>query len=237
MHIESAEAAQEAPVVISTPDLKYERRAARRGAKIVAGCDEAGRGPLAGPLVVSAVILNRWSIPDGLNDSKVLTPDVREELYEKIMRTATVAVVVAPPTVIKRLNILQASLWGMRQAVMSLPVKPDHVLIDGNIVPKEMPCGAEAIVGGDGRSVSIAAASIVAKVTRDRMCQIMHCEEPDYGFASHKGYSTPEHLSALSALGPGRHHRMDFQPCIEAARMRGGLSVTVAVEGMVVAAA
>jgi ribonuclease HII len=234
MDVESAEAAvPEAPVLIPTPDLKFERRAARRGCKIVAGVDEAGRGPLAGPVVVSAVILNRWSIPDGLNDSKVLEPEVREALFEKIVRSATVAVVVAPPAVIQRLNILQATLWAMRQAVLSLPVRPDHVLVDGNIVPKEMPCGAEAVVGGDGRSVSIAAASIVAKVTRDRMCQIMHCEEPDYGFANHKGYSTPEHLSALSMLGPCRHHRMDFQPCIEAARMR----TTVTVEGTAAAAA
>jgi ribonuclease HII len=238
MDVESAEStAQEAPVAIPTPDLRFERRAARRGAKIVAGVDEAGRGPLAGPVVVSAVILNRWSIPEGLNDSKVLDPEVREALFEKLIRSATVAVVVAPPAVIQRLNILQATLWAMRQAVLSLPTRPEHVLIDGNIVPKEMPCGAEAVIGGDGRSVSIAAASIVAKVTRDRMCQIMHCEEPEYGFASHKGYSTPEHLSALTALGPCRHHRMDFQPCIEAARIRSGASVSVTVEGTVVAAA
>ncbi len=233
MDIESAQTEQEAPVVISTPDLKFERRAARRGAKVVAGVDEAGRGPLAGPVVVSAVILNRWSIPDGLNDSKVLEPEVREALFEKLIRTATVSVVVAPPAVIQRLNILQATLWAMRQAILSLPVRPDHALIDGNILPKELPCGGEAVIGGDGRSVSIAAASIIAKVTRDRMCQIMHCEEPDYGFASHKGYSTPEHLTALAALGPGRHHRMDFQPCLEAARMR----TMVMVEGSVVEAA
>jgi ribonuclease HII len=237
MDIDSAQMPPDAAVALSTPDLKFERRAARRGCRIVAGVDEAGRGPLAGPVVVSAVILNRWSIPDGLNDSKVLEPQVREALFERIVRTATVAVVVAPPAVIQRLNILQATLWAMRQAVLSLPVAPDHVLIDGNIVPREMPCGAQAIVGGDGLSVSIAAASIVAKVTRDRMCQIMHCEEPEYGFASHKGYSTPEHLSALAALGPGRHHRMDFQPCIEAARVRSGVSISVTVEGTVVAAA
>lgn len=209
-----------APEPPPAPDLKYERRASRRGARVVAGVDEAGRGPLAGPVVVSAVILNRWSIPDGLNDSKVLPPDAREALYEKIMRTATVAVVVASPSVILRLNILQATLWAMRQAVMSLQLTPDHVLIDGNIVPKELPCGGEAVVGGDGKSVSIAAASIVAKVTRDRMCRIMHCEEPAYGFDGHKGYSTPEHLAALSTHGPGRHHRMDFAPCAEAARLR-----------------
>jgi ribonuclease HII len=206
--------------VLPPPDLKFERRAVRRGAKIVAGVDEAGRGPLAGPVVVSAVILNPRRIPDGINDSKQLTRDVREAIFEELMRKATVAIVVAPPAVIYERNILHATLWAMRQAVMSLPVRPDHVLIDGNIVPKELPCGGEAVVSGDARSLSIAAASIVAKVTRDRMCQIMHGEEPDYGFASHKGYSTPEHLTALSALGPGRHHRMDFAPCIEAARVR-----------------
>src|SRR5687768_11625770 len=119
MDSESAEAAApDAPAVISTPDLRFERRAARRGARIVAGVDEAGRGPLAGPVVVSAVILNRWSIPDGLNDSKVLEPEVREALFEKLIRTATVSVVVAPPAVIQRLNILQATLWAMRQAIL-----------------------------------------------------------------------------------------------------------------------
>lgn len=212
-------------VVLPTPDLKFERRAARRGAKVVAGVDEAGRGPLAGPVVVSAVILNTRRIPDGLNDSKLLDAEVREALFEKLMRSATVAIVIAPPALIARLNILQATLWAMRQAVLSLPIRPDHALIDGNMLPKEMPCGGETIVGGDGRSVSIAAASIIAKVTRDRMCQVMHGEEPDYGFAGHKGYSTPEHLAALSALGPGRHHRMDFAPCAEALRVRSSVVV------------
>ena len=108
----------------------------------------------------------------------------------------------------------------MRQAVLGLGVAPDHVLIDGNILPKELPCPAEAIVGGDGRSVSIAAASIIAKVTRDRMCQIMHGEEPHYGFDSHKGYAAPVHLAALSEHGPGRHHRLEFAPCAEALRLR-----------------
>jgi len=209
------------PIVVSTPDLKLERRALRRGARIVAGVDEAGRGPLAGPVVVGAVILNTRRIPEGLNDSKVLTHEVREALYEKIMRSATaVSVVVAPPDVIARLNILWATMWAMRQAIETLHLKPDHVLIDGNMLPKELPCHGEPIVGGDGRSLSIAAASIVAKVTRDRMCAIMHCEEPDYGFDGHKGYSTPEHLAALGTHGPGRHHRLAFAPCAEALRLR-----------------
>ncbi len=212
--------AADSPEPISVPDLRLERRAVRRGARIVAGVDEAGRGPLAGPVVVAAVILNNRRIPDGLNDSKVLTAEVREEIYEKLMRSATVSIAIAPPTVIARLNILQATLQAMRQALIGLTLRPDHALIDGKILPKELPCFGEAVIGGDGRSVSIAAASVIAKVTRDRMCRIMHCEEPDYGFDSHKGYSTPEHLAALSELGPGRHHRMDFAPCIEALRLR-----------------
>jgi ribonuclease HII len=119
------------------------------------------------------------------------------------------------------MNILQASLYGMRQAVLGLTVRADHVLVDGNMVPKNLPCSGQAIVGGDGKSVSIAAASIVAKVTRDRMCQIMHCEEPQFGFDSHKGYAAPVHLKALTEHGPGRHHRMDYAPCIEAQRIKG----------------
>ena len=168
----------------TVPDLAFERAAIRRGARVVCGVDEAGRGPLAGPVVVSAVILNHRRVPAGLNDSKQLTSLQREALYDKIMLVATVSIVVAPPTVIQRLNILQATLWAMRQAVLGLGVAPDHVLIDGNIVPRELPCPGQAIVGGDGRSVSIAAASIIAKVTRDRMCLIMHGEEPHYGFDS-----------------------------------------------------
>lgn len=207
-----------APAALAGPDLRLERRAVRRGAKVVAGVDEAGRGPLAGPVVVAAVILNTRRIPDGLNDSKQLTADAREAIYEKLMRSATVSVIVAPPLVISRLNILQATLWAMREALSSLPVRPDHALIDGNMLPKELPCFGETVIGGDARSCSIAAASVIAKVTRDRMCRIMHDDEPHYGFEGHKGYSTPEHLEALVRHGPGRHHRMDFAPCAEAAR-------------------
>ena len=212
----------ESPIVEppSGPDLAFERRAMRRGFKVIAGVDEAGRGPLAGPVVVAAVILNPRRVPAGLDDSKKLTAAFREELHEKLMATAIVSIAVAPPSVIARLNILQATLWAMRQAVLGLHVAPDHVLVDGNMLPKALPCGGEAVVGGDGRSLSIAAASIIAKVTRDHMCQIMHVDEPAFGFSGHKGYSTPEHLAALSAHGPGRHHRMDFAPCAEAMRVR-----------------
>jgi len=176
-------------------------------------------------VVVSAVVLNHRRVPPGLNDSKQLTADEREALYEKIMVSAVaVSVAVAPPKVIEELNILWASMWAMRQAVLNLPVKVDHVLIDGNTTPRDMLWPTETVIGGDARSVSIAAASIVAKVTRDRMCQIMDCEEPHFGFASHKGYSAPAHLKALTEHGPGRHHRMDFAPCAEAARLRAAVA-------------
>lgn len=210
----------DSPTPAPAPDLAFERAAIRRGARIVCGVDEAGRGPLAGPVVVSAVVLNHRRVPDGLNDSKVLTAAEREALYDKIMGSATVSIAVAPPAVIQRLNILQATLWAMRQAVLGLQLAPDHVLVDGNMLPRNLPCPGETIVGGDGRSVSIAAASIIAKVTRDRMCEIMHGEEPHYGFQSHKGYAAPVHLAALTEHGPGRHHRLDFAPCAQALRLK-----------------
>jgi ribonuclease HII len=209
------------------PDLYYERRAVRRrSATLVAGVDEVGRGPLAGPVVVAAVILNRRRIPDGLNDSKVLTAAARLALHDEIVRTSVVSVVSAPPSIIARINILHASLWAMRRAVMALPTAPDYLLVDGNTMPSGLPCPGEAVVGGDARSLSIAAASIVAKVTRDRMCEIMHCEEPQFGFAAHKGYSAAAHFRALEEHGPGRYHRMDFAPCVEAeTRRRTGIAI------------
>jgi ribonuclease HII len=214
------------PIEVPAPTLFYEKRAVRRGATIVAGVDEVGRGPLAGPVVVAAVILNRRRIPDGLNDSKQLTPDERARLHDEIVATSTVSVVAAPTSIIMDLNILWASMWAMRRAVMSLAIQPDYVLVDGNTLPKGMPYMTEKVVGGDALSLSIAAASIVAKVTRDRMCEIMHCEEPQFGFASHKGYSAPPHFRALETHGPGRYHRMDFAPCIEAdTRLKTGIVI------------
>src|SRR5262249_16953507 len=147
----------------TSPDLFFEKRAVRRGATIVAGVDEVGRGPLAGPVVVAAVILNRRRIPDGLNDSKLLTADAREALYEELLHSAPGSVVTAPISISAEINILHASLWAMRKAVMGLSLAPDHVLVDGNIVPKGLPCAGEAVIGGDAKSLSIAAASIVAK--------------------------------------------------------------------------
>jgi ribonuclease HII len=209
------------------PDLYFEKRAIkRRGATIVAGVDEVGRGPLAGPVVVAAVILNRRRIPDGLNDSKVLTAAAREALHDEILKTAIVSVAAAPPSIIAQINILHASLWAMRRAILALPTAPDYVLVDGNTLPSGLPCRAEAVVDGDAKSLSFAAASIVAKVSRDRMCEVMHCDEPHYGFDSHKGYSAREHFRALETHGPGRYHRMDFAPCIEAdTRLRTGIAI------------
>ena len=208
------------------PTLRFEKRAVRNGATLVAGVDEAGRGPLAGPVVVAAVILSRRRIPVGLIDSKVLSAERREALYEDVMASSIVSVVAAPTAIIAELNILHASLWAMRRAVLSLSIAPDHVLVDGNIVPKGLPCRGEAVIDGDALSLSIAAASIVAKVSRDRMCEIMHCEEPHYGFASHKGYSAAAHFRALETHGPGRYHRMDFAPCIEAdTRRKTGIMI------------
>ena len=194
------------------PDFSHEQMLLSRGARLVAGVDEAGRGPLAGPVVVAAVRLDPDRIPDGLNDSKKLTAEQREVLFEKIMATAEVAVVSAPPSDILSLNIRGATLAAMARAVRALPRAVDRVLVDGRDVPPGLPCPGLALIGGDGRSVSIAAASIVAKVMRDRMCAIMDCDAPHFGFSGHKGYSTAAHLAALDRHGPCRHHRAEFAP-------------------------
>ena len=151
------------------PDFSHEEMLMARGARYVAGVDEAGRGPLAGPVVVAAVRLDPQCIPEGLNDSKKLTEERREALYAEIMACADVAIVSAPPSDILALNIRGATLAAMARAVRALPRAADRVLVDGRDVPPELPCPGLALIGGDGRSVSIAAASIVAKVTRDRM--------------------------------------------------------------------
>ena len=209
------------------PDYTHELAAQARGARIVAGVDEAGRGPLAGPVVVSAVVLDPNNIPAGLNDSKKLSEEQREALFELIVVSgAIVSVVVAPPTIIASRNIRGATLGAMSQAVRGLSVAADRVLIDGRDIPPGLPCEGIALIGGDGRSVSIAAASIVAKVTRDRMCHIMDCDAPHFGFSAHKGYGTPQHLRALTDHGPCRHHRADFAPVAEA-RLRLTVGATV----------
>lgn len=197
---------------VGYPDFSHEQMLMARGARFVAGVDEAGRGPLAGPVVVAAVRLDPNRIPEGLNDSKKLTAEDRETLFEQIVATADVAIVSAPPSDILALNIRGATLAAMARAVRALPRQVHRVLVDGRDVPPGLPCPGLALIGGDGRSVSIAAASIVAKVTRDRMCQIMDCDAPHFGFGGHKGYGTAAHLAALDRHGPCRHHREEFAP-------------------------
>lgn len=200
------------------PDLFHEQTAVIDGARVVAGVDEAGRGPLAGPVVAAAVILDPDNTPDGLNDSKKLTEARREELFELLIGSAQVGFCAAPSHIVDTLNIRGATLWAMTQAVLALPVRPDVALIDGRDVPPGLPCPGRYVIGGDAQSLSIAAASIVAKVVRDRMCAIMDCGYPDFGFAKHKGYGTAVHIAALESLGPCEVHRHSFAPVLAARR-------------------
>lgn len=193
-------------------DFAFENAAHQRGARLVAGVDEAGRGPLAGPVVAAAVILDPARLPQGLADSKTLSAAQRERLFAEIMATADLAVGSADLDEIDRLNILHASLLAMERAVAGLPRPPDHVLVDGNRLPPGLKGRAEAIVKGDARSLSIAAASIVAKVTRDRIMVDLAQQFPGYGWEENAGYPTPGHLRALLDLGVSAAHRRSFRP-------------------------
>ncbi|WP_225764283.1 ribonuclease HII [Stenotrophomonas sp. Marseille-Q4652] len=182
--------------------------------RLVAGVDEAGRGPLAGPVAVAAVVFDpaRPRI-NGLDDSKQLTAARREVLYERIVERALAwHVVLMQVEEIDQLNIYQATMLGMRRAVEAVSHVADFARIDGNRLPKGLPCPAEAIVGGDAVDRSIMAASILAKVTRDRLMLELHQQHPEYGFDVHKGYATPAHLAALRTRGPCPHHRRSFAP-------------------------
>lgn len=179
----------------------------------IAGVDEAGRGPLAGPVVVAAVILDPLRPIAGLNDSKQLS-EARRAALDVEIRTRALAfhVVEVGIEAIDRHNILQATLIGMREALCGLAIAPDEALVDGNKLPKDLPCPARAIVDGDALVAEISAASILAKVHRDRLLVALDAEHPGYGFAAHKGYPTPEHLAALERLGPCAAHRRSFAP-------------------------
>jgi ribonuclease HII len=192
------------------PNFSRERKAIALG-KIVCGVDEAGRGPLAGPVIAAAVVLDPSRIPKGLNDSKQLNEAKREALFDAIMASASVGIGVVEAGVIDRINILQATLLAMRQAVMQLSHAPHLALVDGNRKPP-LPCDVETIIKGDGKCSSIAAASIIAKVTRDRMMLVLDAQYPLYGFSNHKGYGTEEHLAAIAAHGPCPLHRRSFSP-------------------------
>lgn len=177
----------------------------------IAGVDEAGRGPWAGPVVAAAVILDPNKIPASLDDSKVLDEEMRAHLYNRLMKCAHVGVAIADVERIDRDNILSATLWAMREAVAQLAVQPRLAIVDGNRAPR-LPMEARTIVKGDAKCVSIAAASIIAKVTRDRLMISLAREYPGYGFEKHKGYGTPEHQAAIDKLGVCAIHRRSFKP-------------------------
>lgn len=196
-----------APQAINRPNLHYE--SAYKGR--VCGVDEAGRGPLAGPVVAAAVILSPKTDISGLDDSKRLSPAKRERALNAILQNCQVGIGMAEPCEIDRVNILAASMIAMQRAVASLPDAPDAALIDGNRAPA-LPCQTLTIIKGDSKSLSIAAASIVAKVTRDRIMQSADLRYPGYGFAQNKGYPTAAHRARLIQAGPCSIHRYGFAP-------------------------
>lgn len=193
------------------PDLELERRLGG----CVAGVDEAGRGPWAGPVVAAAAILDSGRLPESLlnrlDDSKKLRPQLREDLFEELRVVADIGIGMAAPEEIDRIDILQATLQAMRRAVDSLPRPPDAALIDGNRAPP-LSCIVQTVIGGDGRCLSIAAASVAAKVTRDRLMAKLAQEHPGYGWERNAGYGTKQHREALERLGVTPHHRRSFAP-------------------------
>lgn len=195
-----------------TADLSYELAAQARGATVVAGVDEVGRGPLCGPVTAAAVVLDPGRIPAGIADSKTLPFAQRERIYQELLEVAQVSVAHATVEEIDALNILNASHLAMERAVAGLGRVPDHVLVDGNRLPKHLPCSAEALVKGDAKSLSIAAASIAAKVVRDRIMVDLAQQHPGYGWERNAGYPTKDHLAALLNLGVTPHHRRSFKP-------------------------
>ncbi len=203
------------------PDGQFEAQAHGLGFRRVCGVDEAGRGPLAGPVVAAAVVLPSWDedgelrFPpslDGLNDSKQISEGLREQLFVELCQIADVSIASVSAATIDARNIRKASLEAMRLAVLGLPEPPSFALVDGKDEPPGLPCAATAIIKGDGRSLSIAAASVCAKVARDRMMVAADRLYPGYGFATHKGYGTEVHREALERLGPCPLHRRTFAP-------------------------
>ena len=195
------------------PDFRIERGLLREGLACVAGVDEVGRGPLAGPVGVAAVILNPEDLPKGVDDSKALSAARRESLFDIILTKAlSVSIAFASVDEIDALNIRGATLAAMTRAVNALSLSPALALVDGRDEPKGLCCAARAIIGGDALCLSIAAASIVAKVARDRMMTRLDARYPDYGFARHAGYGTSFHLEAIARQGPTPFHRMSFAP-------------------------
>lgn len=199
--------------------MEYEKAARLKGYRIIAGIDEAGRGPLAGPVVAAACVLPQDFLIPGVDDSKKLTPKKRFEIYERIISDDRIdyGIGVISSVEIDSINILQATIQAMLQALRNLKNQPDILLVDGLKLPHTtIPC--EKIIGGDGKSQSIAAASIIAKETRDRIMLELDAKWPHYGFAQHKGYGTAQHLEAIAAHGPCDIHRFSFEPVKSGAR-------------------
>ena len=204
------------------PSFRHENRCTEAGALRIAGIDEVGRGPLAGPVVAAVAVIDRTMAKRKMlrliDDSKKLTLEEREEAYAVMLASGAVRYGVGEASVeeIDAINILQATFLAMRRALQAMAEQPDLVLIDGNRAPPELGCRAETIVGGDARSYSIAAASIIAKVTRDRYMRGLAASFPGYGWETNVGYRSPDHLAALNALGPTVHHRRSFAPVMKA---------------------
>ncbi|MEM7596137.1 MAG: ribonuclease HII [Pseudomonadota bacterium] len=194
------------------PDFSLELAAKARGFARVAGVDEVGRGPLAGPVTAAAVVLDPARIPDGLNDSKKLSPRKREALHDLLVEVAEVSVAHASVEEIDEINILRAAHLAMQRAIDGLPHPPDYALIDGNMIPKGLTLASEAVIKGDGLSASIAAASIVAKIRRDRIMMDLAQQYPGYGWETNAGYGSKKHMDALANLGVTPHHRRSFKP-------------------------
>lgn len=193
------------------PDFTYEITAAKRGYKYICGVDEAGRGPLAGPVCAAAVILPDGCVIEGLNDSKKISAKKRERLYDEIIEKAVGwSVAFGSVEEIESVNILNATYLAMNRAIDGLPVKADYAIIDGNRVPDGIKIPCETVVGGDSKSCSVAAASIIAKVTRDRLLMEYDRQYPEYGFAKHKGYGTAAHYDAIRKYGITPIHRPSF---------------------------
>lgn len=197
---------------MSQPDYSFEITVRRRGFARVAGVDEVGRGPLAGPVMAAAVVLDPECIPEGLNDSKKLTEARRAELLSELEACAQIGLGIASVEEIDIHNILRASHIAMCRAVAALPEPPDYLLIDGNLLPRDLTCAAEPIVKGDSLCVSIAAASIVAKIRRDHVMRDLAQHFPGYGWETNAGYPTKSHRDALTNLGVTPHHRRSFKP-------------------------
>jgi ribonuclease HII len=212
-----------------SPSLAPEAALAEEVGGLVCGIDEAGRGPWAGPVVAAAVILDCDRVPEGLNDSKLLQPRERERLFDILMADARIGVGVAGRDEVDAVNILQATFRAMARALAALELAPAAALVDGNLAP-ELPCPTRTLVRGDCLSASLAAASIVAKVTRDRIMVALAGECPGYGWLTNKGYGTPEHAAALTSLGVTRHHRLSFAP-VRAALAAGDRSPMTAPVG------